>query len=109
MLKCTSINCCAIKKIRDYYSCGLFGKCTCDVVLSTNNVKVYFKQLLCYSKIRDDYFCGLFGKCTCDVILSTKVFNITALFASSVLSTYATLLGFHSREGCCRGGRKDGC
>ena len=72
MLKCTSNNCCAIKKIRDYY------------------------------------FCGLFGKCTCDVILSNKVFNITVLFASSVLSTYATLLGFHSREGCCKGGRKDG-
>ena len=32
MLKCSSNNCCAIKKIRDYYFCGLFGKCTCDVI-----------------------------------------------------------------------------
>ena len=29
--------------------------------------------------------------------------------SSSVLCTYATLLGFHSRERCCRGGHKDGC
>ena len=55
-VKCTSNNCCAIKKTRDYYFRCLFDKCTCDVMLST----------------------------TCNVILSTKVFNITALFASSV-------------------------
>ena len=29
--------------------------------------------------------------------------------SSSILCTYATLLGFHSRERCCRGGRKDSC
>ena len=32
LMLCTSNSCCAIKKIRDYQLCGLFGKCTCDVI-----------------------------------------------------------------------------
>ena len=34
-VKYTSKNCCAIKKIRDYYFRCLFVKCICDVKLST--------------------------------------------------------------------------
>ena len=39
-VKCTSRNCCAIQKIRDYYFRSLFVKCTCDVILSTKVLNI---------------------------------------------------------------------
>ena len=90
-------NRCAITKIIHYNFLCLYVKCTWSGVLFRRWSLCDF--LLCLS---------------CDVMLSNFYHSGVKMHlfqnrSSSILCACPTLLGFHSRERCCRGGRKDGC